>query len=83
MVHRYRRDVLEQLWRHGVHPGPTTSPQLVFDYVNDLYRYELRRLRGRLVRGEIPKAGYFERVVDVRRNYPLVSLKVHEWVEEE
>ena len=83
MEYRYRPDVIEQLWRHGVHPKPTTPPQLVHDYVNDLYRYELRRLRNRLIRGEIPKAGYYDRVVGLRRQYPLVSLKAGQWVEKD
>lgn len=73
--------MLEALRRHGVRPTPETPPQLVHDFVSDLYRYELRRLRDRLVRREIPKAGYFDRVVELRRKYPLVSLKPMEWVE--
>lgn len=81
MAYRYRPAVLAQLWMHGVQPRPTTDPQLVHDFVNDLYRYELRRLRDRLMRGEIPKAGYYDRVVELRLKYPLVSLKAHEWVE--
>jgi hypothetical protein len=81
MTYRYRQDVLEQLSRHGVHPTPETPPQLVHDFVSDLYRYELRRLRDRLVRREIPKTGYYDRVVALRKKYPLVSLKPHEWVE--
>ena len=44
--YRYRTDVLEQLWRHGVHPRDTTPPELVHEFVSDLYRYELRRLQG-------------------------------------
>ena len=79
--YRYRADVLEQLWRHGVQPTPSTRPELVHDFVNDLYRYELRRLRDRLVRREIPKTGYFERVVELRRKYPLVSLRPSQWLE--
>ncbi len=79
--YRYRADVLEQLWRHGVQPTAGTRPELVHEFVTDLYRYELRRLRDRLVRGEIPKAGYYDRVVELRIKYPLVSLKAHEWVE--
>ena len=79
----YRADVLEQLWRHGVNPRPTTPPQLVFDFVNDLYRYELRCLRNRLVRGEIAKTGYSDRVIDLRRKYPLVSLKAAYWASTE
>lgn len=81
MTYRYKVEVLEQLWRHGVQPKPMTPPQLVHDFVNDLYRYELRRLRERLVRREIEKAGYYDRVVELRRKYPLVSLKPMEWVE--
>jgi hypothetical protein len=63
-----------------VQPTSATPPQLVHDFVNDLYRFELRRLRDRLKRGDIPKAGYYERVVELRRAYPLVSLKAHEWL---
>ena len=81
MTYRYRADVLEQLWCHGVQPGAATPPELVHDFVNDLYRYELRRLRDRLVRGEIPKAGYYDRVVQLRRKYPLVSVKPALWLE--
>jgi hypothetical protein len=77
---RYRPDVLEQLWRHGVQPRETTPPELVHDFVNDLYRYELRRLRDRLRGGIVQKSDYFQHVVDLRRKYPLVSLKAHEWV---
>jgi hypothetical protein len=80
-TYRFRADVLEQLARHGVCPHPSTPPELVHEFVSDLYRYELRRLRARLVRGEIPKTGYFDRVVALRRQYPLVSLKPHEFLE--
>ena len=80
-LYRYRAEVLDQLWRHGVQPTPATRPELVHEFVNDLYRYELRRLRDRLVRREIPKAGYFDRVVELRRKYPLVSLNPSQWLE--
>ena len=79
--YRYRTDVLEQLWTHGVQPTATTRPELVHEFVNDLYRFELRRLRDRLVRGEIPKIGYYDRVVALRMKYPLVSLKPREWLD--
>ena len=79
MTYNYRPDILEQLWGHGVQPMPTTPPQLVHDFVNDLYRYELRQLRDRLVRGEIAKASYFDRVVAVRRRYPVLALKAWQW----
>ena len=81
MTYRYRPEVIEELWRHGVHPTPTTPPRLVYEFVNDLYRFELRRLRDRLIRKEIPRAGYYERVVELRRRYPLVSFRAESWVE--
>lgn len=81
MTYRYRPEVLEQLWRHGVQPRPTTPPARVHEFVSDLYRYELRRLRDRLVRREIPKAGYYDQVVALRLKYPLVSSKPDDWVE--
>jgi hypothetical protein len=81
MGYRYRPQVLEQLLLHGARPTPDTPPQLVYDFVNDLYRYELRRLREALVRGAIPKVGYYDCVVRLRLKYPLVSIKPHLWIE--
>jgi hypothetical protein len=82
MVYRYRADVLVQLLAHGIRPTAATPPELVYDFVNGLYRYELRRLRDTLVRGIIPKAGYYDRVVALRRKYPLVSVKPQLWIEQ-
>lgn len=80
MSYVYRKDVLEWLWRHGVQPTAATPPELVHGFVKDLYRFELRRLRDRLKRGDIPKAAYYGRVVELRRAYPLLSLSAHEWL---
>jgi hypothetical protein len=81
MSFRYRKDVLLQLAGHGIQPRPTTSPELVHEFLNDLYRYELRTLRDRLLRQEFPKASYYNRVVEVRRRYALLSLKTWQWLE--
>ena len=81
MTYRYRQDVLDQLWSHGVQPRATTAPELVHEFVSDLYRHELRRLRDRLVRRQIPREGYRDRVVALRRKYPLISFKPFEWLE--
>ena len=79
--YRYRADVLDELWRHGVQPTERTRPELVHDFVGDLYRYELRLLRERLMRQEFPKAEYYDRVVQVRNRYRLLAMRPREWVE--
>jgi hypothetical protein len=76
----YRRDVLEALARHGLKPGPDTSPGFLRDCLNDLYRYELRRLRDRLLRKEFPQGELAGRVIDLRRRYPLLSVPVERWL---
>jgi hypothetical protein len=80
MTYRYRAEVLDQLWTHGVHPTPHTPPELVHEFVSDLYRYEIRLLRERARRCEFPRNGYAAMVVELRRKYPLISLKPHEWL---
>jgi hypothetical protein len=80
MTFAYRDDVLQELWRHGVQPTPSTPPELVHEFVSDLYRFEIRRLRDRFVRKEIPREGYADRVVELRRKYPLISLKPQQWL---
>ena len=81
MSHRYRGDVLEQLAAHGITPTAQTPPQRVHDFVNDLYRYELRRLRDRLLRQEIARPDYYTSVVQIRQRYPLLSRKLWQWLE--
>ena len=70
---RYRPDVLEHLLRHGVQPKVATRPELVRDYVRDLYRYEIRRLRERYLRRDFPKVEYSDRVDRLRRQYPVLA----------
>lgn len=79
MSFRYRPQVIEALAAHGVRPTPETPPELVHEFVNDLYRFELRRLRERRVRGAIPKRAYAARVVDLRKRYLLVSVPLRRW----
>ena len=81
MEHRYRTDVLDQLALHGLKPTPETPPALVHEFLNDLYRYELRRLRDRLLRHDIAKLDYSNCVVEVRLRYRLLSRKVWQWME--
>jgi hypothetical protein len=66
---------------HGVCPTAHTPPELVHEFVSDLYRHELRRLRDRLLRHEFPKKEYYDRVVALRRRYAVISKRAGEWVE--
>jgi hypothetical protein len=81
MEYRYRPDVLARLETHGIRPSPTTRPELVREFVNDLYRYEIRRLRARLLRGEFPKHTYLDRVVALRNKYSVLALRPPEFLE--
>jgi hypothetical protein len=81
MAYRYRPAVLEELLRHGVRPTDRTPPALVRGYLNDLYRFELRQLRSRLMRGDFPKREYSDQVLTLRKRYPLLSLPDRLWLE--
>ena len=61
---RWNSDVLERLWIHGVQPMARTPPELVRNYVRDLYKYEIRQLRERYLRQEFPKAEYWDGPVE-------------------
>ncbi len=76
----YRAEIVEQLALHGIRPKPTTRPELVREYLSHLYRYEIRRLRRRLLAGDFPKEQYLSRVVELRRRYPLLSIPIHLWI---
>jgi hypothetical protein len=77
----YRPDVLEQLLRHGVRPTDRTRPELVHEFVSDLYRHELRVLRDRLLDKQFPKTEYYGRVVAIRNRYRVIAMKPREWLE--
>ena len=79
----YRPDVLEHLLRHGVRPTDRTRPDLVRDFVRDLYKYEIRCLRDRYLRRDFPKQEYAGRVDALRRRYIVLALHAREFVESE
>ncbi|MQA28653.1 MAG: hypothetical protein GEU82_02280 [Luteitalea sp.] len=80
-VYRYRPDVLSELLRHGLMPASHTPPELVRNYVRDLYKYEIRALRERYLRQEFPKAEYWTRVDNLRRQYPVLALLPRQMIE--
>ena len=80
-THAYRADVLRELERHGVRPTGETSPQLVRDYVRDLYKYEIRRLKMRMLAEEFPRGEYSARVEALRNRYRVLSLLPRQFLE--
>jgi hypothetical protein len=81
--YEYAPEALEILAGHGLRPSPATRPAVVREALSDLYRYEIRRLKTRLLAAEFPKEQYIERVIDLRRHYWLLSVPVDRWVREE
>ena len=76
----YRADVLRACELHGVRPTPSTPPELARGFVRDLYCYELRVLRDRMLRQEFPKQEYAGRVIALRDYYRVLSLRPREWL---
>ena len=76
----YRPEVMEELQRHGLAPKPGTSPELLREQINDLYRYEIRQLRDRCRAGEFSTKELPGHVVELRRRYLLLSIPTSQWV---
>ena len=81
MSPKYRDAVLAELARHGVAPRDETPPEFIHEFINDLYLYEIRRLRARMLAGEIPKKEYAAHVEQLRNRYPILSLPIRYWRE--
>ena len=79
MAFRYKSDILAELLRCGIMPTESTNPQDVHDELNDLYRRDIRALKGRLLNGEFPKTEYAGRVRELRKNYVLLSIPIRFW----
>ena len=77
----YTIEVLEELSRHGLAPRRDTPPQQLRDALRDLYKHEIKRLKGRLLAREFAKAEYADKVIQLRRRYPLLSIPIELWVE--
>ena len=80
-VYRYHQQVLDALSGHGLMPGPDTSPQQLRDATRDLYKYEIRRLRDRLLAGEFPKREYAGLVIALRQRYWILSVPLQMWTD--
>jgi len=82
MQYKYRQSVADELARHGVIPDTDTAPELIHEFLNELYLIEIRSLKRKLLAGEILKIDYAKRVEELRNRYPILSLPVRLWIEE-
>jgi hypothetical protein len=79
VVYEYAPEALEILAVHGLQPTPHTPPAVVRGALSDLYRFEIRRLRGRLLAGDVAKEHYSDHVIELRKQYWLLSIPVERW----
>lgn len=79
MLFAYPSELAAALLPLGLAPRGDTPPRLVRDQLNDLYRYEIRRLRDRLLAKEFPKADYSAHVITLRKKYWPLSLTPAQW----
>jgi len=76
----FRPEVLAELLRHGLNPMAETSPALLREQINDLYRFEIRRLRDRCRAGDFTTRELPGHVVALRKRYLLLSIPVERWL---
>ena len=75
----YPTALRESLASLGFAPRSDTPPSLVRAAVDELYKYELRRLRDQHRAGHVPKAQFAERVVSLRKKYWILTLPLGAW----
>ena len=76
----FRPEILDELARHGLRPGPDTSTLRLREQINELYRIEIRALRDRCRAGEFPIHDLRKHVVALRRRYILLSIPIENWI---
>ena len=75
----YPAELAEALPRFGLKPTSATPPLLVRGALNDLYRYEIRRLRQRRLDGIVKPEDYVNEVIVLRKRYWPLALQPSHW----
>jgi N-carbamoylputrescine amidase len=88
MTWNYPDELISALVVLGAAPSSSTPPSVVREYLNDLYRYELRALRSstRSARSEqawgpAQKAAYNDRIIALRKKYWPLTVPPRGWGE--
>jgi hypothetical protein len=75
----YPEELLAALAPLGLAPAASTAPLVVRDALNDLYRYELRRLRDSFLAGKLQKPAFLAAVIALRKKYWPLTLQPDAW----
>jgi hypothetical protein len=75
----YPEELLAALAPLGLAPTASTAPVVVRDALNDLYRYELRRLRDNFLAGKLQKSEFLATVIALRKKYWPLTLQPGVW----
>lgn len=76
-----RPDVAAQLRGHGVEPAAGETPRELQGRLYDRYMADVRALRERQRRGEIPLCEYAGHAAALQARYPLLALPLPAWEE--
>jgi hypothetical protein len=76
---QYPVELVAALGGLGLAPHGATPPVVVRDQLNDLYRFELRRMRDQLRAGLVEKSAYLDRVIALRKHYWPLTLPLPIW----
>ena len=79
MAWTYPPELLAGLAPLGIAPASHTPPVLARGAVDELYKYELRRLRDRLRTGEVARPDYLAHVIALRKKYWVLTLPLAAW----
>jgi len=75
----YPPELFDALQSLGLAPKATTPPAFARGAIDELYKYELRRLRNRLRAAEVERANYLDLVIGLRKKYWMLTLPLAAW----
>lgn len=75
----YPPELLAALAPLGIAPTDHTPPALARDAVDELYKYELRRLRDQLRSGDVERSSYLARIIALRKKDRVLTLPLPAW----
>lgn len=78
-TYSYPPELVEGLALIGVSCVPDVSPAATRDAADDLYKAELRALRARLLAGEFDRRRYVELIIQLRKQFWVLTLPLGAW----